>query len=75
MKITINSIILIRVDRKKWSVLSVGRVGISTQILTFCSSVGRKAGTFFPLTAFFMSVDHSRDALMQRPYKVLVMAM
>jgi len=26
------------------------------------------------ITAFFMSVDHSRDALMQRPYKVLVMA-
>ena len=27
------------------------------------------------ITAFFMPVDHSRDALMQRPYKVLVMAM
>ncbi len=25
--------------------------------------------------SIFMSVDHSRDALMQRPYKVLVMAM
>jgi len=27
------------------------------------------------IAAFFMSFDHSRDALMQRPYKVLVMAM
>jgi len=26
-------------------------------------------------TAVFMLVDHSRDALMQRPYKVLVMVM
>ena len=26
-------------------------------------------------TAVFISVDHGRDALMQRPYKVLVMAM
>jgi len=26
-------------------------------------------------TAVFMLVDHSRDALMQRPYKVLAMMM
>ncbi|MDE5123911.1 MAG: hypothetical protein O4965_29290, partial [Trichodesmium sp. St19_bin1] len=37
--------------------------------------IGFRSSSQPTVTAVFMSVDHSRDALMQRPYKVLIMAM
>ncbi|MDE5075637.1 MAG: hypothetical protein O4749_06120, partial [Trichodesmium sp. St5_bin2_1] len=56
------------------SILWLPAAGLFGAVCRFCIP------SFLPLriagiTAVFMLVDHCRDALMQRPYKALVMAM